>query len=117
MSEDKVDLGILAGSDVEFRSETIYFLVLDRFAIGSAGKKREEDEMFDPSHSNWQKYWGGDLQGVVDRLPYLEKMGITAIWTTPLFEQVEALTSGDNPRAPNHGYWTSDFKRINPLDE
>ena len=110
---DEIDLGIMAGSDVEFRSETIYFLVLDRFAIGNAGKGREEDVMFDPSHSNWNLYWGGDLQGVRDKLPYLRAMGITAVWTTPLFEQVEATTIGDNPSAPNHGYWTSDFKRIN----
>ena len=109
-----IDLGVMAGSDVEFRSETIYFLVLDRFAIGNAGKGREEDVMFDASHTDWNKYWGGDLQGLLDKLPYLRSFGITAIWTTPLFEQVEAMTVGMNPSAPIHGYWTSDFKRINP---
>ena len=111
---ESIDLGVIAGSDVEFRSETIYFLVLDRFAIGNAGKNREEDMMFDPTHTDWNKYWGGDLQGVLDKLPYLRSFGITAVWTTPLFEQVESMTVGDQPRAPIHGYWTSDFKRINP---
>jgi len=115
MSEPTVDLGVLGGSDIEFRSETIYFLVLDRFAIGNPGKEREEDEMFDARHRDWHKYWGGDLQGVVDKLGYLRSFGITAVWTTPLFEQVQALTLEDStPRAPIHGYWTSDFKRINP---
>jgi len=115
MSEEKerADLEILARSDVEFRSETIYFIVLDRFSIGNAEKLRVEDEMFDPSHTDWHKYWGGDLQGVVDRLGYLHLIGISAIWTTPLFEQVNALTVGEVARAPIHGYWTSDFKRIN----
>jgi cyclomaltodextrin glucanotransferase len=114
MVPPNVDLGVLSGSDVEFRSETIYFLVLDRFSIGNPGKVREDDPMFDPRQRDWHKYWGGDLQGVLDRLGYLRSFGITAIWTTPLFEQVEAMTIDDPiPRAPIHGYWTSDFKRIN----
>jgi cyclomaltodextrin glucanotransferase len=116
MSEDsaEIDLGVIAGSDVEFRSQTMYFIVLDRFASGNPNKAREEDVMFDPAHEDWNKYWGGDLQGLLDKLPYLRGFGISAVWTTPLFEQVNSLTVGDSPRAPIHGYWTSDFKRINP---
>jgi cyclomaltodextrin glucanotransferase len=91
-TDEDIDLGILAGSDTEFRSETLYFLVLDRFSIGNAGKEREEDEMFDATHQDWHKYWGGDLQGVIDKLDYLQSFGISAIWTTPLFEQVRAMT-------------------------
>ncbi|MES2996385.1 MAG: alpha-amylase family glycosyl hydrolase [Verrucomicrobiota bacterium] len=106
--------GILSGSDIDFRSRTIYFLVTDRFASGSPGKLREDDELFDASQQDWRKYWGGDLQGIIDKLPYLESLGISAIWTTPLFEQVQALSKGECPQAPIHGYWTSDFKRINP---
>lgn len=113
-NDDEIDLGVMAGSDVEFRSETIYFLVLDRFAVGNPDKDREADAMFDSSHTDWSKYWGGDLQGVIDKLPYLRSFGISAIWTTPLFEQVESMSLGDRPQAPIHGYWTSDFKRINP---
>jgi cyclomaltodextrin glucanotransferase len=113
MSKDEIELGVIAGSDVEFRSETIYFMVLDRFAIGSPDKGRETDEMFDPSHQDWHKYWGGDLQGLIDKIPYLRSLGITAVWTTPLFEQVSSMATGEQPRAPLHGYWTSDFKRIN----
>ncbi|MGH7999408.1 MAG: alpha-amylase family glycosyl hydrolase, partial [Brasilonema sp.] len=60
---------------------------------------------------DWGKYWGGDLQGVIDKLDYLKNMGVTAIWLTPLFEQVEDLFVGN---AAMHGYWTKDFKRINP---
>lgn len=108
-----IDLGVIAGSDVEFRSETIYFMVLDRFHSGNADVAREDDEMLDVTRTDWHKYWGGDLQGVLEKLPYLQSFGITAIWTTPLFEQVQAMTTGDTPRAPIHGYWTSDFKRIN----
>ncbi|QJE95145.1 alpha-amylase family glycosyl hydrolase [Luteolibacter luteus] len=112
----KQELDVIADSDVEFRCETIYFLVLDRFAIGTPDKQRiEPDDMFDSTHLEWNKYWGGDLQGLIDQLDYLRSFGVSAIWTTPLFEQVRAMTTGDSaPRAPIHGYWTSDFKRINP---
>lgn len=110
----EMDLKTMAGSDTEFRSETLYFMVLDRFHSGNPDKPREDDEMFDPTHQDWRKYWGGDLQGVVDKLDYLRSFGVSAIWTTPLFEQVQAMTvEDDEPRAPIHGYWTSDFKRIN----
>jgi len=108
------DLDLLAASDVEFRSETMYFLVVDRFNSGKPEKGRVEDPMFDPEQKDWGKYWGGDLQGIIDKLDYLQSMNITSIWTTPLFEQVQAMTVEDSPRAPIHGYWTSDFKRINP---
>jgi len=111
---EDLELDVVAGSDVEFRAETIYFIVLDRFAEGKPLKPREEDEMYDPSHEDWNKYWGGDLQGLIDKIPYLQSFGISAVWTTPLFEQVRSMACGDIPRAPIHGYWTSDFKRINP---
>lgn len=111
--EDEIDLGVMAGSDVEFRSETLYFLVLDRFAEGTPEKNRLEDEMYDATRADWLKYWGGDLQGLINKLPYLQSFNISAVWTTPLFEQVESMSLGDHPQAPSHGYWTSDFKRIN----
>ncbi|MDB6077461.1 MAG: amyA [Akkermansiaceae bacterium] len=113
-NSDSIELGLLAGSDIEFRAETIYFLVLDRFNSGTPGKHREGDELFDQTHQDWNKYWGGDLQGLMDKLPYLQSFGVSAVWTTPLFEQVEALSTEETARAPIHGYWTSDFKRINP---
>jgi len=70
--------------------------------------------MYDGSHQDWHKYWGGDLQGLINRIPYLRSFGISAVWTTPLFEQVRSMTRGGEPHAPIHGYWPSDFKRINP---
>ena len=97
-------------SDEEFRGETIYFIVTDRFNVGKK-HKYAGTELDDPSHQNWNKYWGGDLEGVIDKLDYLQGMGVTALWLTPLFEQVEG-TAGTGT-APIHGYWTQDFKRIN----
>ncbi|MHC5720039.1 MAG: alpha-amylase family glycosyl hydrolase, partial [Nostoc sp.] len=98
--------------DIEFRQETIYFLVVDRFYDGDPDNSEgANSELYDPTRQEWGKYWGGDLQGVIDKLDYLKNMGVTALWLTPLFEQVEELFVGN---AALHGYWTKDFKRLNP---
>lgn len=65
----------------------------------------------DPSHSQWGHYWGGDLEGIIARADYLRDLGITAVWLSPLFEQVDDIEHGYGPM---HGYWTKDFKRVNP---
>ncbi|WP_051944842.1 alpha-amylase family glycosyl hydrolase [Verrucomicrobium sp. BvORR106] len=109
---DAAQLTPLTPEEIDFRGEVIYFIVVDRFYDGNPSNLAGNHELNDPSHQDWDKYWGGDLQGVLDKLDYLQKTGVTAIWLTPLFEQVEALECG-KLRAPIHGYWTRDFKRIN----
>jgi glycosidase len=48
-------------------------------------------------------FYGGDLQGVIDKLDYLEDLGVTAIYLNPIF------------KAPsNHLYDTQDYKAIDP---
>ena len=97
-------------SDVECRGETIYFAVVDRFHSGKKDSLGKDTNLEDVTHQDWHKYWGGDLQGIVDKIDYLHDLGVTALWLTPLFEQVEGSAGGS---APIHGYWTQDFKRIN----
>lgn len=111
-AESEIDLEFLYTRDIEFRQETIYFIVVDRFHDGDAeNSEGPNPELYDPSGEDWGKYWGGDLQGIIDKLDYLQGLGVTALWLTPLFEQVEDLFVGN---AAIHGYWTKDFKRINP---
>ncbi|MEG4943361.1 alpha-amylase family glycosyl hydrolase [Microcoleus sp. F4-D5] len=110
--ESELDLEFLYTRDIEFRQETIYFIVVDRFYDGDpTNNEGPNPELYDPEGKDWGRYWGGDLQGVIDKLDYLKDMGVTAIWLTPLFEQVEALFV---EQAAIHGYWTKDFKRLNP---
>jgi cyclomaltodextrin glucanotransferase len=111
-SDNDIDLEFLYTRDIEFRQETIYFIVVDRFNDGDPeNSEGPNPELYDPDQQEWGKYWGGDLQGIIDKLDYLKNLGVTAIWLTPLFEQVEALFINS---AAIHGYWTKDFKRINP---
>lgn len=111
-SEKVSEFEFLFTRAIEFRQETIYFIVVDRFLDGEPNNNSGlNPELYDPNKQQWGKYWGGDLQGIINKLDYLQQLGITAIWVTPLFEQVEALQL---ERAAMHGYWTKDFKRINP---
>jgi cyclomaltodextrin glucanotransferase len=106
------DFEFLFTRAIEFRQETIYFIIVDRFNDGDPSNNAGPNpELYDPTRQKWGKYWGGDLQGIVDKLDYLKGMGVTAIWISPVFEQVEALQFES---AAMHGYWTKDFKRINP---
>ncbi|HHP7244389.1 MAG TPA: alpha-amylase family glycosyl hydrolase, partial [Elainellaceae cyanobacterium] len=111
-SDDDIDLEFLYTRDIEFRQETVYFIVVDRFFDGDpSNNEGPNPELYDPTRTEWGKYWGGDLQGVISKLDYLKNMGVTAIWLTPLFEQIEELFIES---AAIHGYWAQDFKRINP---
>ena len=105
--------------EAEFRQEFIYFIIVDRFLDGTADEEErsgtwdrgEKQGLLDKTWTEWGKYWGGNLQGVIDRIDYLHQLGVTAVWLSPLFEQVDDMQFD---RAPMHGYWTKDFKRINP---
>ncbi|HEY9880125.1 MAG TPA: alpha-amylase family glycosyl hydrolase [Leptolyngbyaceae cyanobacterium] len=111
-TEADIDLEFLYTRDIEFRQETIYFIVVDRFFDGDPDNSEGPNpEIYDPTQTDWGKYWGGDLQGVIDKLDYLKNLGVTAVWLTPLFEQVEGVFFES---AAIHGYWTKDFKRLNP---
>ena len=97
-------------TDIEFRGEVIYFLVVDRFFDGDPNNNAGQDpKLYDPDRKDYGKYWGGDLEGVIQKLGYLQNLGVTSVWLTPLFEQIEAMVWDS---APIHGYWTRDFKRI-----
>ncbi|MFQ3614158.1 MAG: cyclomaltodextrin glucanotransferase, partial [Cyanobacteriota bacterium] len=59
------ELEFLYTRDIEFRQETLYFLVVDRFFDGDPDNNEGPNpELYDPEGQDWGKYWGGDLQGV-----------------------------------------------------
>ncbi len=97
----------------DFRNETIYFIVVDRFFDGDPGNNVGKDRDFDATRTDPWRWWGGDLQGVLDQLDYIQSTGATAIWLTPLFDQIDGVLAIDGKHmAPYHGYWAKDFKRL-----
>ena len=99
----------------DFSDETIYFIMVDRFSDGDRENNPPED-IYSADKSEWRLYWGGDLQGIIDKLPYIKELGATAIWITPVVENTDKLhIYGDTKISSYHGYWAKDFKRINPF--
>ncbi len=49
-------------------------------------------------------YFGGDLQGICEKLPYLKRLGVTCLYLNPIFEAHS-----------NHRYDTANYEHIDPL--
>jgi glycosidase len=100
----------------DFKRETIYQIITDRFYDGSATNNNpgQSAGMYDSSHTNWRAYWGGDLAGIQAKIAYLSGMGVTAIWISPPIDNlnVNIPDGGGNPTASYHGYQGRDFKRV-----
>lgn len=80
-----------------------YQIFPDRFARSSRVEKPTNLEPWDTLPTS-EGYKGGDLLGVVEHLDHLERLGITAIYFTPIFQS-----------ASNHRYHTHDYYRVDPL--
>jgi glycosidase len=90
----------------DWRDEVIYQVVVDRFADGDVNNNWNITH--DPSELT--RYHGGDWQGLIDHVDYLEALGVSAIWISPIVENVEE----DAGIAGYHGYWTRSFVDVNP---
>ena len=91
-------------ADIDWRDQVIYQIMIDRFDNGDPNN----DLNVAPSIPG--RYHGGDWQGVIDKLGYLQDLGVTALWISPVVKNTES----DAGFASYHGYWTQDFLRPNP---
>lgn len=98
--------------------EIVYFLLPDRFENGDPRNDKggaKGDRLttgFDPAAKGF--FHGGDLKGIADRLDYLQDMGITAIWLSPVFKNKVVQGPPGQESAGYHGYWVTDFTQIDP---
>lgn len=96
--------------------DVIYLLMPDRFANGdlSNDAPSQAPGVFDRRKSRF--YHGGDLQGIIDHLPYLKDLGVTAIWLNPIYDNVnhpnERQAVGGEPISDYHGYGAVDFYAV-----
>lgn len=88
-------------------SDVIYLLMPDRFANGKPSNDNTPDTNEKADRANKDGRHGGDLEGIISRLDYIQELGATAIWSTPLCED-------NDPRGSYHGYAQSDVYRIDP---
>ena len=100
----------------DFKREIVYQIITDRFFDGNTANNNPSQSagLYDATKTNWRLYWGGDLQGIQQKMSYLAGMGVTAIWISPPVDNLNTNIpdGGGNPTASYHGYQGRDFKRI-----
>ena len=100
-----------------WKDGVVYQIFPDRFYNSGAPKtgvpatrvRRNwgEEPFWDEAQMNglWNNdYFGGDLKGIAEKLPYIAKLGVTAIYLNPIFEAHS-----------NHRYDTGDYEKIDPM--
>ncbi|MBO4924982.1 MAG: glycoside hydrolase family 13 protein [Clostridia bacterium] len=99
------------------RTGVMYQIFPDRFSASGEKHPRREECFY---HEAWdddpilmpeggddncaRDFFGGDLRGIREKLPYLASLGVTVLYLNPIFQA-----------RSNHRYDTADYLRIDPL--
>jgi glycosidase len=94
----------------------MYLIMIDRFSDGDIANNDPPQSRGIYDRKNKFYYHGGDFQGVIDRLPYLKDLGVTAVWLTPWYDNYDKpneieLKEG-KPSTGFHGYNPQDFYAV-----
>ncbi len=89
-------------------TDFIYLLMPDRFSNGDESNDKISG-MRDQSLNRDSIYHrhGGDFQGIINHLDYLQNLGVTTLWMTPVLEN-------DMPNRTEHGYAFTNHYKIEP---
>ena len=89
-------------------SDVVYLITPDRFANGNS--KNDVFESLNEKKINRKDDYarhGGDITGITNHLDYIQEMGFTAVWPSPLL-------TNDMPGQSYHGYAMTDFYEVDP---
>jgi glycosidase len=96
--------------------DVMYLIMIDRFADGDPKNNDPPQSRGIYNRENKFYYHGGDLQGIIDRLPYLKELGVTALWLTPWYDNYDQLNQIEHkegrPSTGFHGYNPQDFYAV-----
>lgn len=92
----------------DWSKQVIYMVMIDRFANGDPTNDDQHAGEHDPTSND--KYSGGDLQGIIDHLDYIQGLGATAVWITPPVANMwwDPLQQSGG----YHGYWARNLKAV-----
>jgi glycosidase len=95
---------VLATHVQDWRDEVIYQVLVDRFADGDVNNDFRVREGY------LARYQGGDWRGLMEHLDYVQALGVTTLWISPVVKNVETDADVD----AYHGYWAQDLTQVNP---
>jgi alpha-amylase len=98
-----------------WENANMYFLLIDRFNNGD--KTNDYNYNRNKPTGKLRGFEGGDIRGVIQKMDegYFEKLGITALWMTPVVEQIhDGIDEGTGYSYGFHGYWTRDWSALDP---
>lgn len=119
---NKYQLTVYEESEVPawFKEGILYHVFVDRFNNGNRNGKPSNPKKNSFIYANWEDdpmyikdengdvvrwdFYGGNLKGVINKLGYLKKLGVSIIYLSPIFES-----------SSNHKYNTGDYKKIDPM--
>lgn len=93
--------------------DVLYMLMPDRFANGNPRNdafKTMEDKVVNRAEPSLRH--GGDLEGIRQHLDYFTRLGVTALWLTPVLENDRPADNGT--QSTYHGYATTNYYRVDP---
>ncbi|OCL26710.1 hypothetical protein U472_12105 [Orenia metallireducens] len=95
---------------VDFREETIYFVMTTRFYDGDSSNNEYcwADESAGNVANN-DPAWRGDFKGLAEKLDYIKALGFSAVWITPVVKNASGYDY--------HGYHAVDFTEVDPRYE
>lgn len=93
--------------------DVIYLIIPDRFANGDPANDDPVISRGLYDRKNSHAYHGGDLQGIIDHLPYFKELGVTALWLTPIYDNNNQMGTDafhpDKRVSDYHGYGAVDY--------
>jgi alpha-amylase len=114
----EVDLRPIPGKqywscDREWREEFIYFLLVDRFQddLERLPRRGPERALGGGRPEQLRRFCGGTLGGITRHLDYIQDLGCTAVWLSPIFENDDAP---DRHAGTYHGYAIRNYLAVDP---
>ena len=90
--------------DIDFREESIYFVIPTRFYDGDKSNNVHCWDDGQAGNSDADPAWRGDFKGLADKLDYIKALGFSAIWITPVVENASGYDY--------HGYHAMNFEKV-----
>ena len=98
-----------------WEAANVYFLMTDRFNNGDTSNDLNYNRT--KKTGKLRGFEGGDIKGISKKIDegYFDKLGINAIWFTPIVEQIhDGVDEGTGMSYGYHGYWTRDWTNLDP---